>query len=75
MTGPDHVREGFHAAQGWYFRRSIDGSVTIYTELGNEVTLGPGTWASVVAAVSERGEGHDTWHAAMDLHGEPEPAD
>jgi len=65
---------GFHARDGWYFRREADGSVRI---LGPDsagpgahqsVTLDADTWASVVASVSAQGETSESFIAANDLH-------
>lgn len=65
----EQLREGFHAAAGWYFRRAADASVTIWAESGAEVVLDPSTWASVVAGVSRHGEGDEAYHAALAFHG------
>lgn len=57
---------GFHARDGWHFRRQLDGAVTITG--GGQVTLDPDTWASIAAAVSARGETSDTWRMARAFH-------
>jgi hypothetical protein len=68
------VREGFHARDGWYFRREDDGSVHITApdSMGpgahQVVTLDPETWASVVASVSARGDNVNTFIAAHRFH-------
>lgn len=69
-------REGFHAHDGWYFRRDTDGHVTIeVTEtaqvdapLARALTVDPDTWASIVASVSASGEDGQTWQRARDFH-------
>lgn len=69
---------GFHARDGWYFRRQADGAVRILAP----DSLGPGahqlvdldanTWASVVASVSAVGESIETWREALAFHkGQP----
>lgn len=68
------MASGFHAREGWYFRRGADASVSIWSEAGCEVTLDPSTWASVVASVSRHGEGHQSFHAALTFHGDGEAA-
>lgn len=69
------MRAGFHAHDGWYFRRNDDGSVTIeVAESGSNdtlyqaLTVDPDTWASVIASVSGCGEDAATWQAARNLH-------
>lgn len=65
---------GFHAREGWYFRREEDGSVRIMApdSLGpgarQVVTLDANTWASAVASVSAEGETADTFGRARDFH-------
>jgi hypothetical protein len=66
---------GFHAHDGWYFRRETDGSVRILgpDSLGpgahQAVTLDVATWASAVASVTAQGETAETFEAASALHG------
>ena len=68
------VSKGFHACDGWYFRREDDGSVHISApdSLGagasQVVTLDANTWASVVASVSRNGETADSFAAAVRFH-------
>jgi hypothetical protein len=68
------VSKGFHARDGWYFRREDDGSVHIAApdSLGpgasQVVTLDADTWASVVASVSRNGETIDMFAAARRFH-------
>jgi hypothetical protein len=68
------VSKGFHARDGWYFRREDDGSVHIAApdSLGpgasQVVTLDADTWASVVASVSRNGETADSFAAAARFH-------
>lgn len=69
---------GFHAHDGWYFKREVDGSVRILAP----DSLGPGasqrgdfdadTWASIVASVSAMGGTSETFQAALKLHGKTE---
>lgn len=65
---------GFHAKDGWYFRREQDGSVRILApdSLGSGahqvVTLDANAWASVVASVSGTGESASTFEAARSFH-------
>lgn len=75
------MREGFHAHDGWYFRRIANGNVIIEVAesahgdapLQVAVVLDPDTWASVVASVATEGETSSTFHAAQALHmGEPQ---
>jgi hypothetical protein len=74
------MREGFHAHDGWYFRRNTDDSVTIEVAESNHVdaplrvgaSFDPDTWASIVASVSAHGGNSATFYAAQNLHmGEP----
>jgi hypothetical protein len=68
------ISKGFHARDGWYFRREDDGSVHISApdSLGpgasQVVTLDANTWASVVASVSRNGETADSFAAATRFH-------
>jgi hypothetical protein len=73
------MRTGFHAHDGWYFRRSdgaTDGVVVIEVaesaqqDAPLKVAAGfdPDTWASIVASVSAAGESGPTWNAARRLH-------
>lgn len=67
---------GFHARDGWFFRREDGGSVRIMApdSLGpgahQVVKLDPSTWASVVALVSAAGESGDTYRQALAFHQE-----
>lgn len=69
------IREGFHARDGWYFRREDDGSVRISAPdsmgpgASQVITLDANTWASVVASVSRNGETADSFAAADRFHG------
>lgn len=73
MTMTTH-NPGFHAQDGWYFRREPDGAVRILApdSLGpgahQAVTLDANTWASVVASVSASGETAATFEAARGFH-------
>jgi hypothetical protein len=72
---------GFHARDGWFFRREPNGSVrlTAPDSLGagarQTVVLDPDTWASVVASVCAVGEDSDTFRAARNFHGDVLHAD
>jgi hypothetical protein len=66
---------GFHANDGWYFERQEDGSVKISAAVSRSaetITLKPAEWASVVTAVSARGETSETYQAALRLHDQKE---
>lgn len=71
--------DGFHAQEGFFFKRQRDGSVLITVtdpmqrEVQRQVELQPAAWASVVAAVSAEGEDGPRWRAALDFHGNPVP--
>lgn len=71
MTDPD----GFHAKDGWYFRREPTGGVRILSPAaygpgsGQTVVLDESTWASAVASVSVHGESAESFAAARQLHG------
>lgn len=58
---------GFHAHDGWYFRREEDGSVRILAPDSQAthqvVLLDAGTWASIVASVSVA----EAFHAGAEL--------
>ena len=74
----------FHAKGGLYFERQVDSSVKVVLKTGGvppdyrsgpsdfEVTLDPLTWASVVAAVSKRGNTVEVIEAALGLHEQPQ---
>jgi hypothetical protein len=70
---------GFHARDGWYFRREDDGSVRILApdSLGpgaqQAIVLDASTWASVVASVSAAGETGETYRTALLFHSEHQP--
>lgn len=67
----------FHLANGFYFRREDDGSVTVqiaqegdeaYKPTGPSVTADEAGWASVLASLCARGENSDTFTDALDFH-------
>jgi hypothetical protein len=67
--------KAFHLQNGLYFERQEDGGVLItkttndaHNEVVSELVCDSASWASVVAAVSKRGEGRDTWDEAFALH-------
>jgi hypothetical protein len=68
------ISKGYHARDGWYFRREDDGSVHIAAPdsmgpgASQVVTLDANAWASVVASVSRSGESGDTFAAARHFH-------
>jgi len=65
---------GFHAHDGWYFKRGEDGSVRILApdSLGpggsQRIDLDANTWASIVASVSAASENGETHRAALAFH-------
>lgn len=67
---------GFHAADGLFFTRGPDGSVTVRRYSAHDegaepdfaVTLTSEQWASIVASVSAGGENYVRWKAALDFH-------
>jgi hypothetical protein len=68
---PDPTKP-FHAHQGWYFRRTPNGGVSIYADDDDlEFVADPNTWASIVAHVCARGATSDTYYAALAFHEEP----
>lgn len=59
---------GFHAKDGWYFERQDDGSVKISAAVARStetITLGPSTWASIIASLSAEGETSQTYGQAL----------
>ena len=68
----------FHARGGLYFERLVDGSVRVVLkrrvtktdgpDVAFEVVLDSLTWASVVAAVSKRGQCVEVVEAALRVH-------
>jgi hypothetical protein len=73
---------GFHAHDGWYFRREADGRVRISIMDGPQADAQPirglvldaSSWASIVASVSGRGENGERHRAALAFHAaEPQP--
>ena len=69
-----HGNYGFHFKDGWFFRRMREGSVLI--TLVDEKTDGqiariavdPSSWASIIAAVSAKGDTGENWNIAKKLH-------
>lgn len=67
---------GLHESDGWYFKRELDGSVTIrvtsYGDMGafvlREHRIHPDSWASIVATVSELGETQERWSEIRRFH-------
>lgn len=60
--------EGFHAKDGWYFERQDDGSVKVSAAVDRStevITLGPSTWASIVASMSAEGETSQSYQRAL----------
>ena len=65
----------FHSRDGFFFSRGRDGDVQVRvgarTDASHTVAstvLTASEWASVVAAVSARGETGETWREALDSH-------
>jgi hypothetical protein len=74
------MREGFHAHDGWYFRREPGGHVVVEVAESDHhdaplrvaAIFDPNSWASIVASVSHHGETEGTWRAVRLFH---QPAD
>lgn len=64
---------GFHARDGWHFRRGEGGTVTVWAgEDGPEQVFEPAVWASIVASVSVGGETTAGYRHALAFHqGDP----
>ena len=64
---------GFHAKEGWYFKRLEDGQVEVKHMSGKftvcRAVFDKDTWASIVASVSSLGEDGSTFRRAEALHG------
>jgi hypothetical protein len=68
---------GFHAKDGWYFRRSANGDVEIFvtetphheSPIARSVVIDASSWASIVASVCARGEDGATFREALLFHG------
>ncbi len=58
---------GFHARDGWFFKRLEEGKVEIRWAAGS-IIFDKDTWASIVASVSAKGENADTFEQALALH-------
>jgi len=63
----------FHTHNGWFFRRGENGAVEVgqgpdFDNVEVVATFDDGTWASVVAYVSTRGEHHETFNQALQFH-------
>lgn len=68
---------GFHAIDGWWFKRLGDGSVhvrkfdnSLDLNIVAETIISPTIWASLVCAVSENGNGRERWKTALCFHTE-----
>lgn len=66
----------FHWRGGTHFERQGDGAVKIWCEQGLgrhdfSVVIPASEWASIVAAVSARGENGDTYRTALKFHDTP----
>ena len=63
---------GFHAKDGFFFKRLDDGDVEVRWPAGT-ITFDKDTWASIVASVSAEGETAASFECASALHeGRPE---
>jgi hypothetical protein len=60
---------GFHAQNGFYFFRHPDGTVEVQTP-ASSIHLSASEWASVVAAVSPRGDSGEAHAEALRFHRE-----
>lgn len=64
----------FHWAHGWHFKRLAEGVVRMrllvdnHPVAGQEFTIPPNEWASIVSHVSQRGETGETFQQALDFH-------
>lgn len=71
----------FHWRDGNCFRRLDDGSVEVFRKLKHDspeekiFVIDRTSWASIVASVSEKGEGDGRFYEALRFHGEPEDAE
>lgn len=70
---------GFHALGGLYFERTMNGSVAIKIEndarsggVSRAYVVSAEAWASIVAAMSLRGENGATYQDALAYHTKPE---
>ena len=66
-------RPWFHWYGGIYWRRADDGTVLIgkgedFDNVDVVHRIDPNSWASIVSHVSERGETHETYQAALSFH-------
>ncbi len=67
----------FHAKDGWFFERTVDGGVKIIKrELAKDDSpvvaqtyLDHSGWCSIIASVSWRGETAESWDDANKFHG------
>jgi hypothetical protein len=63
------IHEGFHAQDGWYFRRLDEGGVEILDTRGTRtLKLDANGWVSVMASMSASGETAETFQGARDFH-------
>ena len=69
-----HGNFGFYFKDGWFFKRISDGSVLITLakedpdDVIARVAVDPSSWASIVAAVSAKGDTGENWNIARKLH-------
>lgn len=62
---------GFHAKEGWWFKRIEAGAVLITLEgdeIGAQIAVDDNTWASIAASVSAGGETASSWKEAHNFH-------
>lgn len=64
------MNDGFHARDGWFFKRLEYGAVEISNDEGS-IVLTENEWASVVCSVSGDGENGERWMQARKFHGTP----
>ena len=62
----------FHAHSNWYFNREPDGSVTVTAPSG-AIRFDSGTWQSIIASVSAKGEENYRFYLAEIFHAGTEP--
>jgi hypothetical protein len=69
----DWYTEGFHAHDGWYFKRCAGGDVQLtHIEMGHTVETARFSlheWGSIVASMSVLGEDGGRWEQALKFHG------
>lgn len=68
------VQGAFHWRDGWFFKRSQDGSVRVMHKkdyLRTDLTIPANEWASIVCSVTTAGETGERWEQAREFHNRP----